>query len=109
MTDVAAAPTAFDQVDQVDAPTTDTGELLPGIPAVSVVIPTLNEAGNLPHVLPRVPSWIHELIIVDGLSTDDTVAVAKAFAPRAKVVMVDTPGKGRHSGRASRLRPATSS
>lgn len=80
--------------DPVDAPTTSTGELLPGIPAVSVVIPTLNEAGNLPHVLPRIPSWIHELIIVDGLSTDDTVAVAKSFAPRAKVVMVDTPGKG---------------
>jgi glycosyltransferase involved in cell wall biosynthesis len=61
---------------------------------VSVVIPTLNEAGNLPHVLPRIPSWIHELIIVDGLSTDDTVAVAKEYVPRAKVLMVDTPGKG---------------
>jgi glycosyltransferase involved in cell wall biosynthesis len=81
--------------DPVDAPaTTDAGELLPGMPSVSVVIPTLNEAGNLPHVLPRLPSWIHELIIVDGLSTDDTVAVAKAYAPRAKVVMVSTPGKG---------------
>jgi glycosyltransferase involved in cell wall biosynthesis len=80
--------------DPVDSPTTNTGERLPGIPAVSVVIPTLNEAGNLPHVLPRIPSWIHELIIVDGLSTDDTIAVAKTFAPRAKVVMVDTPGKG---------------
>src|SRR5664279_835188 len=105
MTDVAAAPMAFDPV---DAPTTDApviadtdapvimdaGELLPGIPSVSVVIPTLNEAGNLPHVLPRLPSWIHELVIVDGLSTDDTVAVAKSYAPRAKVVMVSTPGKG---------------
>jgi glycosyltransferase involved in cell wall biosynthesis len=92
MTDVAAAPMAFDPV---DAPTTtDTGELLPGMPAVSVVIPTLNEAGNLPHVLPRIPSWIHELILVDGLSTDDTVAVAKSYAPKAKLVMVDTPGKG---------------
>ena len=91
MTDVAAAPQAFDTV---DAPTPNSGEILPGIPAVSVVIPTLSEAGNLPHVLPRIPSWIHELIIVDGLSTDDTVAVAKQHAPRAKVVMVDTPGKG---------------
>jgi glycosyltransferase involved in cell wall biosynthesis len=80
--------------DPVDAPTTNTGELLPSIPAISVVVPPLNEAGNLPHVLPRIPSWVHELIIVDGLSTDDTVAVAKAFAPRAKVVMVSTPGKG---------------
>jgi len=92
MTDVAAAaPRTFDPV---DAPAAVAEEILPGIPAVSVVIPTLNEAGNLPHVLPRLPAWIHELIIVDGLSTDDTVAVAKEYVPRAKVVMVDTPGKG---------------
>jgi len=92
MTDVAAAaPRTFDPV---DAPAATAEEILPGIPAVSVVIPTLNEAGNLPHVLPRIPSWIHELIIVDGLSTDDTVAVAKEYVPHAKVVMVDTPGKG---------------
>jgi glycosyltransferase involved in cell wall biosynthesis len=63
-------------------------------PRVSVVIPTLNEAGNLPHVLPRIPSWIHELILVDGLSRDDTVAVAKEHAPRAKVLMEGTRGKG---------------
>jgi glycosyltransferase involved in cell wall biosynthesis len=92
MTDVAAAaPRTFEPV---DAPAAAAEEILPGIPAVSVVIPTLNEAGNLPHVLPRLPAWIHELIIVDGLSTDDTVAVAKEYVPRAKVVMVDTPGKG---------------
>jgi glycosyltransferase involved in cell wall biosynthesis len=92
MTDVvAAAPRTFDPV---DAPTAAAEEILPGIPAVSVVIPTLNEAGNLPHVLPRLPAWIHERISVDGLSTDDTVAVAKEYVPRAKVVMVDTPGKG---------------
>jgi len=93
MTDVAAAPRAFDPV---DAPTKTTpGELLPpDVPTISVVIPTLNEAGNLPHVLPRIPSWVHELIIVDGLSVDDTVAVAKELAPQVKVVMVDTPGKG---------------
>ena len=65
MTDVAAAPMAFDPVDasETDAPIiidtdapviVDTAEILPGMPSVSVVIPTLNEAGNLPHVLPRV-------------------------------------------------------
>src|SRR4051812_1861050 len=87
----AAAPRTFEPG---EAPAAAGEEILPGIPAVSVVIPTLNEAGNLPHVLPRIPSWIHELIIVDGLSTDDTVAVAKEYVPHAKVVMVDTPGKG---------------
>jgi len=95
MTDVAAAPRAFDPIDAATTTASASSEEpVPGIPAVSVVIPTLNEAGNLPHVLPRIPSWIHELIIVDGLSTDDTVAVAKELVPRTKVVMVDTPGKG---------------
>src|SRR5436305_66277 len=30
---------------------------------VSVVIPTLNEARNLPHVLERIPDWIDEVLI----------------------------------------------
>jgi glycosyltransferase involved in cell wall biosynthesis len=81
-------------LDAVDAVTTDVGQQVPDAPTISVVIPTLNEAGNLPHVLARVPDWIHELIVVDGLSHDDTVAVAKKHAPRAKVLMVGTPGKG---------------
>jgi glycosyltransferase involved in cell wall biosynthesis len=94
MTDVVAAPASLDAVDVVEAPLPETGELLPDAPTVSVVIPTLNEAGNLPHVLPRIPPWVHELIVVDGLSHDDTVAVAKTHAPKAKVLMVGTPGKG---------------
>jgi glycosyltransferase involved in cell wall biosynthesis len=91
MTDLAAAPVALDAV---PVPSTVAEGRTPDEPTVSVVIPTLNEAGNLPHVLPRIPSWVHELIVVDGLSHDDTVAVAKEHAPRAKVLMVGTPGKG---------------
>src|SRR5205809_87547 len=30
---------------------------------VSVVIPALNEATNLPHVLPRIPSWVHGALL----------------------------------------------
>lgn len=48
---------------------------LPAEVKVSVVIPTLNEARNLPHVFARLPEGLHELIVVDGRSTDDTVAV----------------------------------
>ena len=48
---------------------------------VSVVIPTLNEAANLPHVLPRLPAGLHEVIVVDGHSTDGTVAVARRLRP----------------------------
>jgi glycosyltransferase involved in cell wall biosynthesis len=61
---------------------------------VSVVIPTLNEAANLPHVFARLPHRLHELVIVDGRSVDDTVAVAKALRPDAKIVMERRPGKG---------------
>ena len=47
------------------------------LPRVSVVIPALNEAENLPHVLPRIPSWMHEVVLVDGHSTDGTLEVAR--------------------------------
>ncbi|MEM7274880.1 MAG: glycosyltransferase, partial [Actinomycetota bacterium] len=40
--------------------------------SVSVVIPTLNEARNLPHVLPDIPDWVTEIVLVDGGSTDGT-------------------------------------
>jgi glycosyltransferase involved in cell wall biosynthesis len=61
---------------------------------VSVVIPTLNEAENLPHVLPHVPTWLDEVIIVDGRSTDGTVALAQELLPEAKIVYERKRGKG---------------
>jgi len=64
------------------------------LPTVSVVIPTLNEAANLPYVLERLPAWIHEVVIVDGHSTDGTVAVALTYRPDATIVMQDGKGKG---------------
>jgi len=41
-------------------------------PRVSVVIATLNEEKHLPHVFGRLPHGLHELIVVDGHSVDDT-------------------------------------
>ncbi len=64
------------------------------IPSVSLVIPTLNEAENLCHVLPQVPAWVTEVVIVDGHSTDDTVAVALRHRPDAKIVHATARGKG---------------
>lgn len=64
------------------------------IPTVSVVVPTLNEARNLVHVLPRIPEWVHEVIVVDGFSQDETVAVAQQLRGDVRIVMVDVAGKG---------------
>lgn len=61
---------------------------------VSVVIPTLNEARNLPHVLDRLPSDVHEVIVVDGHSVDDTLTVARRLRPDVRIVMQTRRGKG---------------
>jgi glycosyltransferase involved in cell wall biosynthesis len=61
---------------------------------VSVVIPTLNEQENLPYVFARLPPGLHELIVVDGHSTDATVAAALQLRPDARIVMQTGRGKG---------------
>ena len=62
---------------------------------VSVVIPTLNEAANLPHVFARLPfEELFEVIIVDGHSSDDTIEVARELCPSVRVVVQDGKGKG---------------
>ena len=66
----------------------------PHWPGVSVIIPTLNEARNLPHVFARLPPDIYEVIIVDGYSVDDTLAVVKQLRPDARIVMQTRKGKG---------------
>lgn len=63
------------------------------VPTVSVIVPAMNEARNLPHVLPKIPTWVDEVILVDGNSVDDTVAVARQVLPGIRVVM--QPGKGK--------------
>jgi glycosyltransferase involved in cell wall biosynthesis len=63
-------------------------------PRVSVVIPTLNEARNLPHVFGALPANIYEVIVVDGRSVDDTVAVVRELRPDARIVMQTRSGKG---------------
>lgn len=61
---------------------------------VSVVIPALNEAENLPHVLPRIPADVEEVILVDGLSMDDTINVARRLLPEVRIVHETKKGKG---------------
>ena len=64
-------------------------------PTVSLVIPTLNEAENLPLILPYIPmELIDEVILVDGRSTDGTVDVSRQIMPSIKLVIEEKPGKG---------------
>jgi glycosyltransferase involved in cell wall biosynthesis len=63
-------------------------------PRVSVVIPALNEAANIPHVFARLPRDLHELILVDGGSVDATVDAARQARPDVRVVHQAGRGKG---------------
>jgi glycosyltransferase involved in cell wall biosynthesis len=63
-------------------------------PRVSVVVPALNEARNIPHVFARMPPSVHEVILVDGYSVDDTVPVARRLRPDVRIVMQTRKGKG---------------
>jgi len=63
-------------------------------PRVSVVIPAKNEARNLPYVFGLIPRTVHEVILVDGHSVDDTVAVARELWPDVRIVEQNRMGKG---------------
>jgi len=62
-------------------------------PTISIVIPALNEARNLERVLPELPA-VHQVVLVDGGSVDDTVEVARRLMPAVDVVQQTRRGKG---------------
>jgi glycosyltransferase involved in cell wall biosynthesis len=75
----------------------DMGRHIPcegGSPTVSVIVPTLNEARNLPYFFNRLPRDLHEVILVDGGSADGTVRIARRLYPRLVVVRQTRSGKG---------------
>ena len=63
-------------------------------PRVSVVVPAMNEARNLPHVAARMPPDVDEIVFVDGSSVDDTVAVGRRLWPDAVHLTQSRKGKG---------------
>ena len=63
-------------------------------PSVSVVVPTLNEALNLPACVRAASGGLDEVIVVDGNSSDDTIAVARSLRPDVHVVLQSGRGKG---------------
>ncbi len=55
---------------------------------LSVAIATYNEAENIDRCLSAVASWVDEIVVVDGHSTDDTVKIVKKYK-NAKVISTD--------------------
>ena len=76
--------------------TADAGHVAAGTraPRVSVIVPTFNEAKNLPHVFGRIPADVHEVLVVDGHSIDGTVEAAQALRPDVRIVLQNRKGKG---------------
>jgi hypothetical protein len=61
---------------------------------VSVVVPAMNEAKNIGHVLEQLPDGMHEVILVDGNSEDNTIEAARAACPEIRVLVQSGRGKG---------------
>ena len=54
------------------------------MPGIAATIITLNESANLAAALDSV-RWADEIVVVDAESTDDTVAIARAYTDRVMV------------------------
>ncbi|HEY2717017.1 MAG TPA: glycosyltransferase family 2 protein [Solirubrobacterales bacterium] len=61
---------------------------------VSVVVPAMNEAKNIGQVLSELPEGLHEVILVDGNSRDETIEAARAAYPGIRVTTQSGRGKG---------------
>jgi glycosyltransferase involved in cell wall biosynthesis len=72
---------------------------------VSLVVPILNEAPNLVSVLPCIPPAVDELIVVDGGSSDASVAVVRELRPDA--IVLSQPGRGKGDALACGLAAAS--
>ncbi|BBY86474.1 glycosyl transferase [Mycolicibacterium tokaiense] len=62
---------------------------------VSLVIPVRNEARNIAWVLEQIVDDVHEIILVDGESTDATLTTALSY--RSDLVVVPQQGQGKGS------------
>lgn len=72
----------------------DAGEDQSEARTITVVIPAKNEERNIAWVLERIPSYVDEVLLVDGHSTDETVRVARQVRPDVRVVPQRGCGKG---------------
>jgi hypothetical protein len=63
-------------------------------PLVSLIVPTRNEERNLPQLFASIPDMVDEVVLVDGRSSDNTVALARQLRPDILVVHQTGKGKG---------------
>ena len=66
-----------------------------GLPRVSIIIPTLNEEKGIKRTIQEIPDHVKEyseIIVVDGLSDDNTASEAKKAS--AKILIEKRKGKG---------------
>jgi hypothetical protein len=61
---------------------------------ISVVVPAMNEEKNIGQVLSELPEGLHEVILVDGNSKDNTVEAARQAYPDIRVTTQSGRGKG---------------
>lgn len=59
---------------------------------ISLIIPCLNEETGLSQLLPLIPKFIDEVIIIDGDSKDNSVNIAKKY--KAEVIIEKKKGYG---------------
>ena len=81
-------------------------------PLVSVIVPTRNEAKNLEIVLPAIAAVrpaVHEIIVVDGHSTDGSIDVALRVLPSVKAITQTRRARATRWRAGSPPPPATSS
>jgi glycosyltransferase involved in cell wall biosynthesis len=65
----------------------------PGGLRIGLVMPARDEASALPHVLPHIPPWVAQVVVVDNGSRDGTADVARRLG--AQVVTEPKRGYGR--------------
>ncbi len=94
-------PALLEMFPDVDEPADlpDAQAALDASRTVSVIIPALNESANLTCLLPRITAaQPHEVLVADGGSTDDTLAIAQSLG--AKVVRANR-GRGQQMNAAA--------
>ena len=62
--------------------------------SVSLVIPAMNESATLTSIIDSVPTYVDEIIVIDGRSKDNTFEIASNHPKVNKVIRQRSRGKG---------------